>query len=74
MSEIHFHLVSKSEEPGNNECTCTWSIDDKKIVIDFKDSKDAFQIDSLLRIAHEKGYQQGKKETKASISRALSQI
>lgn len=74
MSEIYFHLVSKSEEPENKECTGTWSTDDKKIVIDFKDSKDAFRVDSLLRIVHEKGYQQGKKETKDSISNALSQI
>lgn len=74
MSEINFHLVSKSAEPENEECTGTWTIGDKKIVIDFMESKDAFQVDSLLRIVHERGYRQGKKETKDNISYMLSQI
>lgn len=74
MSEINFNLVSKSEEPDNKECTATWSINNKKISIDFKDSDDAFRVETLLRIVHDDGYRQGKKETKARITHTLSQI
>lgn len=74
MSQITFQLKSKSEDPDNKACTGIWALGDKKIIIEFNDSKDAFNVDSLLRLAENAGYNSGKEAVKQLISAAVNQV
>lgn len=74
MSQIRFHLVSKSEDPDNKECVAEYTVAGKKVSIEFKDSQDAFNVDKLLNLAYEAGRKRGISEATQLMQTALNNI
>lgn len=74
MSQIRFHLVSKSEDADNKECVAEYTVAGKKVSIEFNDSQDAFNVDALLNLAYEAGLTRGLDRAIHLMQTALNNI